>query len=53
MKYLEFKKRAVRDAEVFAGDVTNGITEGFKLESDVTYLPSEWPMDSSTQVFYR
>jgi hypothetical protein len=39
--------------EVFAGDFTDGITEGFKLGapySDVTDSPSELPTKSPTEV---
>jgi hypothetical protein len=42
--------------EVFAGDFTDGITEGFKrgaLYSDVIDSPSELPMESPTEVCYR
>jgi hypothetical protein len=45
------KKRWFVDVEVFPGDCTNGITEGFKPGSpysDVTKSPSELPMESPT-----
>jgi hypothetical protein len=42
--------------EVFAGDFTDGMTEGFKpgsLYSDVTNSPSELLMEAPTEVFHR
>jgi hypothetical protein len=42
------KKTRFDDVEVFTGDFTNGLTEGFKTRSpysDVTNSLSEWPME--------
>ena len=50
MKYSELKKRRFADVEVFAGDFTDGITEGFKTAApygDVTNSPFELPTESS------
>jgi hypothetical protein len=53
-KYSEFKKkRRFADVELFTGDFTNEITEGFKPESpcnDVTNSPSELSMESPTEI---
>jgi len=49
MKYSELKKRRFADVEVFAGDFTDGITEGFKTAApygDVTDSPFEMPTES-------
>jgi len=43
------KKKRFADVEVFAGDFTNRITEGFKMAAlygDVTDSPFEMPMES-------
>ena len=48
-KYLELKKRRFANVEVFAGDFTDGITEGFKTAAsydDVTDSPFEMPTES-------
>jgi hypothetical protein len=45
------KKMQFDDMTVFAGDFTDGMIEGFKLESpysDVTNSPLELPKESST-----
>jgi len=42
--------------EVFAGDFTDGMIEGFKLGSpysDVTNSPSELLIEAPTEVFHR
>jgi hypothetical protein len=49
--YRFFKKMWFADVEVFAGDFTYGITEGFKQGSPysgVTNLPSELPTEPPT-----
>jgi hypothetical protein len=50
MEYSEFKKKGwFADVEVFAGDFTDGITEGFKtsaLYGDVTDSPFKMPTES-------
>jgi hypothetical protein len=46
------KKKRFDDVEVFAADLTDGLTEGFKTGSpysDVTNSPSELPMESPTE----
>ena len=52
-KYSEFKKKKAVRVELFTGDFTNGITEGFKPESpcsDVTNSLSELSMESPTEI---
>jgi hypothetical protein len=49
---LKKKKKRFDDVEVFAADLTDGLTEGFKTGSpysDVTNSPSELPMESPTE----
>jgi hypothetical protein len=50
------KKKQVDDVEVFGGDFTDGLTEGFKWESpysDMTPSPSKFPMESPMEYFCR
>jgi hypothetical protein len=47
-RIFRIKKRRFADVEVFAGDFTDGITEGFKSEasySDMINLPLELPIE--------
>jgi len=49
MEYSELKKRWFTDMEVFAGDFTDGLTEGFKTTApygDVIDSPFEMPTES-------
>jgi hypothetical protein len=49
MEYSELKKRWFTDVEVFAGDFTDGLTEGFKTTApygDVIDSPFEMPTES-------
>jgi len=48
-RIFRIKKRRFADVEVFAGDFTDGITEGFKTATpydDVTDSPFEMPTES-------
>jgi len=52
MEYSKLKKRWFADVEVFAGNFTDEIIEGFKLRSpysEVTDSPSELPTESPTK----
>ena len=57
IEYIEFeKKKGFDDVEVFAGDFTNRLIEGFKtgsLYSDVTNSLSKLSMESPTDSFGR
>ena len=49
MEYSELKKRWFTDVEVFGGDFTDGLTEGFKTTApygDVIDSPFEMPTES-------
>jgi hypothetical protein len=50
--YRILKNKRFDDVEIFIGDFTDGMIEGFKPGSpysDVTNLLSEWPMESLTE----
>jgi hypothetical protein len=54
--YRFFKKKQFDDVEVFGGDFTDGMTEGFKLGSpysDVTNSPSELLIEAPIEIFHR